>query len=431
MRYKVIAALLMMSVIGSSATGEDWPRFRGADGSGVSSEQNLLQSWPAGGPTLLWKSRGAGRGYGSVAVAGDQIFTLGDRSTGTPEAAEYLVAFNRVNGTPLWWLKVGKPWHEGEPSWQGARSTPTVAGATTCVLSAYGDLVCCDTPTGKVRWRRNVRSDFEGRKADSWGYSESVLIDDTQVVCTPGGPMATIVALDRETGKLRWKCSQKSDRGAGHASIVVANVGGTKVYLQTTGSGAMAVRAHDGKLLWTAAFAATTAVAPNPIVRDDLVFFSAGYGRGGALIRQVAEGDEIRAKAVYGWKRELANKHGGVILMDECLFGDCEDRGIPFCADFKSGKILWRSRGSGKGSVAIAGADGCLYLRYSDGTMALAKADATGYRECGSFQIPGSGEWPSWSHPSIADGKLYLREQDSLLCYDLREPDSLVDIGGN
>ncbi|MDZ4779113.1 MAG: PQQ-binding-like beta-propeller repeat protein [Planctomycetia bacterium] len=393
----------------------------------MSREQGLLQSWPKGGPTLLWQTRGAGRGYGSVAIAGDQLFALGDSPAETNDDAEYLVAFTRESGTPIWKQKVSRAWNEGEPSWQGARSTPTVDGNLVCVLGAHGDLVCCDAVTGQERWRRQLGKDFSGLKADSWGYSESVLIDEDRVVCTPGGPTATMVALNKNTGEVIWKCSRQADRGAGHASIVMARIGDTRVYLQTTGSGAMAVRAQDGKLLWTNTFDATIAVAPNPIVHGDLVFFSAGYGRGGALIQQVQQNDEIRATAVYGWRRELANKHGGVILMENCLFGDSDDRGLPFCADLKTGKLLWRSRGSGQGSVAMAGADGCLYLRFSDGTMTLAKAASSGYRETGSFRIPGSGELPSWSHPAIADARLFLREQDSILCYDLQRPDALAD----
>ena len=360
------------------------------------------------------------------AIAEGKIFTLGDAPSTAEDKDEYLLCFSD-GGKPLWKTKTGKAWSSGQENWQSSRSTPTVDGGMVYVVTPHGDVVCCSTTDGNELWRKNLKSDFGGNKADGWGYSESVLIDEDRVVCTPGGPTATMVALNKNTGEVIWKCSRQADRGAGHASIVMARIGDTRVYLQTTGSGAMAVRAQDGKLLWTNTFDATIAVAPNPIVHGDLVFFSAGYGRGGALIQQVQQNDEIRATAVYGWRRELANKHGGVILMENCLFGDSDDRGLPFCADLKTGKLLWRSRGSGQGSVAMAGADGCLYLRFSDGTMTLAKAASSGYRETGSFRIPGSGELPSWSHPAIADARLFLREQDSILCYDLQRPDALAD----
>jgi outer membrane protein assembly factor BamB len=426
MLKQLLACLILTSLGAQAVRANDWPRFRGVDGSGVSQEKGLLHSWPQGGPTLLWQSKGAGRGYGSVAVLGDRLFTLGDKTPDRSQSVEFMACFDREGGKPVWTVPVGRTWVEGEPSWRGARSTPTVDGELACVLGAHGDLLCCDVATGKPRWRRHLVKEFGGLKADVWGFSESVLFDGDRVVCTPGGTSATMVALDKQTGKLVWKCVRKGDRGAGHASIVIAHVGDTKCYLQTSGSGAIAVRADDGRILWSNSFDETTAVAPNPIVSGDLAFFAAGYGRGGALIKQVESSGGITATAVYGWKRELANKHGGVLLMNDCLFGDSEDRGIPFCAELRTGKVLWRKRGSGSGSVAIIGADECLYLRFSDGMLVLAKATSAGYTETGKFRIPGSGEWPSWSHPSIANGRMYLREQDAILCYDLRRPESIA-----
>jgi outer membrane protein assembly factor BamB len=224
------------------------------------------------------------------------------------------------------------------------------------------------------------------------------------------------------TGSTQWTCSSPDDRGAGHASIVIANVANTKIYVQTTGSGAMGVRAKDGKLLWTYGIDQTTAVIPTPIVRDDLVFFTAGYGRGGALLRQVPSGPgEVTVDEIYPPLPPLQNKHGGVVLVGDYVYGDSGDAGQPFCADLMTGEVQWKSRGSGRKSASVAAADGHLYFRYSDGTMTLAKASPEGLEEVGSFKVPGSGERPSWSHPVIADGKLYLREGDKMLCYELKK----------
>jgi outer membrane protein assembly factor BamB len=181
------------------------------------------------------------------------------------------------------------------------------------------------------------------------------------------------------------------------------------------------VRAKDGKLLWSYDIDKTTAVIPTPIVRDDLVFFTAGYNRGGALLRQVpAQSGDVTVEEVYPLNRELANKHGGVVLVGDFIYGDSEDRGIPFCADLMTGDVKWKTRGSGRGSASTVAADGHLYIRYADGTMTLAKATPEGLDEAGTFKTPGSGERPSWSHPVIVDGKLYLREGDVILCYSLR-----------
>jgi len=228
-----------------------------------------------------------------------------------------------------------------------------------------------------------------------------------------------MVALNKLTGKQVWSTQRKGDRGAGHSSIVISEVGGVRVYVQLTGSGAMGVRATDGKLMWTFDIDKTTAVIPTPIIRDDLVFISVGYKRGGALLRQVAQGDEVSVETVYELNTKLSNKHGGVVLVGDHVYGDSDDKGTPFCADLMTGEIKWKSRGSGKKSASIAAADGHLYIRYSDGTMTLVEANPNEFKEKGSFSVPGSGDRPSWAHPVILDGKLYLREGDKVLCYDI------------
>jgi outer membrane protein assembly factor BamB len=405
-----------------AATPEgDWPTFRGPGRTAVAPDTGLLTRWPAEGPELVWQTTGAGRGYSSLAIAGGRIYTLGDKPSTADDDDEYLLAFDQADGRQLWRARIGPAWTTGKPTWHSSRSTPTVDGDRVYLLTAHGTLVCCDT-SGRELWRKDLKQDFEGEKADGWGYSESVLVDGVTVVCTPGGEKHTMAALDKRTGDTLWTASRAGDRGAGHASVVVANVGGTRVYVQTTGSGAMGVRANDGKLLWTYDIDKTTAVIPTPIVRDDLVFFSAGYRRGGALVRQVAGGaGDVTIEEVYPLKTELANKHGGIILLGDHLYGDTDDRGIPFCAELMTGTVKWNERGSGRNSASIAAADGHLYLRYADGTMTLAKASPDGFEETGSFKIPSSGDRPSWSHPVLVGGRLYLREGDAILCYNLRK----------
>ncbi len=418
----VLAAGLILSASAFAVEAEkNWPSFRGPQRTGVSTETGLLQSWPKDGPPLAWKADGAGRGYASLAVVGDRIYTLGDAPSGADDEDEYLLAFNRKDGSRLWKLKTGDAWKEGKPDWQSSRSTPTVDGDSVYALTARGELVAAEAATGKERWRKNLKSDFDGKKGDGWGYSESVLVDGDQLVCTPGGDKATMIALNKNNGELIWKVSRPDDRGAGHASIVIAEIGGTRVYVQTTASGPMGVRANDGKLLWTYDIDKTTAVIPTPIVRGDLVFFAAGYKRGGALLRQMPAADgEVKIEEVYGLKKELANKHGGIVLVGDYLFGDSDDAGIPFCADLLTGDIKWKSRASGSGSAAFAAADGCLYIHFANGMVSLVKATPDGFEEVGSFKAPDSGDRPSWSHPVIVGGMLYLREQDHLLCYDVR-----------
>ena len=416
-----LSACVLATPIAWAASPENaWPTFRGAQRTATSPDTGLLTAWPEGGPKLLWESAGAGRGYSSLAIVDGRIYTLGDAPSTAEDEDEYLLCFSQADGQPLWKTKTGPAWNSGQSNWQSSRSTPTVDGNRVYVLTPHGELICCDT-SGQEQWRKQLKEDFQGNKADGWGYSESVSIDGDKLVCTPGGEKNTMVALDKQSGEMLWSSQRPGDRGAGHASIVVAEVGGTRVYVQSTGSGAMGVRASDGKLLWTFDIDQTTAVIPTPIVRGDLVFYTAGYGRGGALLKQVpAGGGEVKAEEVYPLAKELANKHGGVVLVGDYLYGDSEDQGTPYCAELLTGKILWKSRGSGRGSASVVAADEHVYFRYADGTMTLVKASPDAFEEVGSFTVPGSGERPSWSHPVILGGKLYLREGDKLLCYELR-----------
>lgn len=417
----LVAPLVAAASAAADPAAESWPTFRGANRSAVAPDEDLLESWPEGGPKLVWQTAGAGRGYSSLALAGGRLYTLGDNVSTAEDQDEYLLCFDQADGKPLWKLKTGPPWNEGQPSWQGSRSTPTVDGDRVYVLSPHG-LLLCSTTEGNEVWRKDLPKDFGGTKGDGWGYGESVLVDGEKLLCTPGGPTNTLVALDKLTGETIWTTARAGDRGAGHASIVIANVGGTRVYVQSTGSGPIGVRAEDGKLLWTFDIEPTTAVIPTPIVRDDLVFFVAGYGRGGALLKQIPSGNgEVALDVVYPLKSELGNKHGGVVLVGDYLYGDTEDRGIPFCAELLTGEVKWKSRGAGRESASFAAADGHLYIHYADGTMTLAEASPEELKETGQFSVPGSGEIPSWSHPVIAAGKLYLREGDVIVCYDVRE----------
>ncbi len=415
-------ALSLPAAILPTGRAADWPTFRGSQRTAVAPDSDLLESWPPDGPRLVFETAGAGRGYASLAVVGKQFYTLGDGLSTAEDKDEYLTCFDRETGKQLWKTKTGAAWNDGQESWQSSRSTPTVDGATVYVLSPFGQLVACATKDGKELFRVDLKAQFGGTKGDGWGYSESVLIDGNKLICTPGGEQATMVALDKKTGNLLWACPIKGDRGAGHSSIVIAEFKGRRIYVQTTAGGVFAVDAKTGKFQWAYPIEQTTAVIPTPIVRDDLVFFAAGYKRGGALLRQVPGGPAgtLKVEEVYGLKKELANKHGGIVLVGDHLYGDSDDQGIPFCAELLTGAIVWKTRGSGKGSASVVAADGHIYVRFADGTLALVKADPAAYSEVSSFKIPHSSDRPSWSHAVILDGLLYLREQDRIFCYDVR-----------
>ena len=416
----LFAILFSCNITAQLQAQSNWPTFRGADRSGTAPDTGLLTSWPEDGPKLLWKTSGAGQGYAGVAIAGGKLYTLGDDVSGNKN--EFLTCFNQADGKFQWKFKTGKPWTGGKPSWQHSRSTPTVDGDRVYVLTPFGVLHCVGID-GTEKWKVDLKADFGGKKAEQWGYSESVLIDGENLICTPGGPKNTMLALNKMTGEKVWSTSRKKDRGAGHASIVISNIGGTKVYVTTTGSGVMGVRASDGELMWTSDVPKTTAVIPTPIVRGDMVFASFGYGTGGTLLRQSANGSEVSVTEVYPLKGALTNKHGGVVLVGDQIYGDTDARGKLFCADLLTGEVRWnneRSPSGGKKSAAITAADGHLYTLYENGVMTLVKADPSSFQEVSSFKVKGDTELPTWAHPVIVDGKMYLRIGENIMCYALR-----------
>ena len=403
-------------------SGTEWPQWQGPKRDNVSADKNLLKEWPKDGPELLWTATGAGRGYSTVAISGGKFYTMGDGLSTADDKDEYLSCFNEADGKQVWKAKLGPAWNSGNESWQSSRSTPTLDGELLYIITPHGNLVCLETAEGKERWRKDLRKDFGGDKADGWGYSESPLVDGDKLVCTPGKAKNTMVALNKKNGETIWSTSSKDDRGAGHSSIVIAEINKTRVYVQVTGSGPMGVRADDGKLLWNYPIDKTTAVIPTPLIKGDLVFFSAGYGRGGALLKQVPTDDGIKVEEVYGLQKDIANKHGGITRVGDRVFGDKEDSGNPWCADLMTGKVLWKkTKSEGGGSASMTYADGHLYVHYANGVMVLLEDNADAYKEVGSFKLPHSGGRPDWSHPVVAGGKLFVREGDFIMCYDVRQ----------
>jgi outer membrane protein assembly factor BamB len=403
----VVPASLLTLTLALTLSANDWPQFRGPARDGVSKEKGLLQTWPEKGPPLEWSATGLGGGVSTVSVSGDRIYTLGNKKD-----VSHLVALNRADGKVVWSAEIGR-------AGGSLGCTPTVAGDRIYALGQFGDLVCIDKD-GKKLWQRNLEKEFGGRKG-GWNYCESPLVDGDRVIVTPGGKEATMVALDKTTGTEIWRCPIKTKHSeAGYSSVVVATVGGVRHYVQLFNGGLVGV-STDGQVLWTfEKLGGNTANVPTPIVMGDTIFSSIGYGRGAALVQLTVADGRITAREVY-YAPPLTNKHGGVIRVGDYVYGDTDDSGHPYCAEVKTGKVVWKrnEEGTGRGSASVTYADGRLYFHYDNGTMALVDPSPGGYREHGSFQAP-RRNGASWAHPVVCDGRLYVREGDLLYCYDVR-----------
>jgi len=419
------SVMLPTGIAFAQAAADEWPQWRGTNRDGVAPDTGLLDAWAEGGPPLLFSIAGAGGGFSSIAVTGERILTMGDHGDD-----QFVLAFDRATGEPLWRTAIGPAWIDGRG---GPRGTPTVIDGIAYALGTEGDLVALDTATGDARWHVNLQSDLGGtlpRSEDdyTWKYAESPLVDGDRLIVTPGGPESLIVALDRHSGELVWSTTipqfgESGVPGAGYSSAVISEAGGIRQYVQLVGYGVVGVEAATGRLLWTyGRMANGVANIPTPIVHDDYVLSATGYGAGAALLRLVPDGDGIRADEVwFNDAGTMQNHHGGMVLLDGTVYlGQGHNRGFPQAVDFRSGDVLWGpERNDGTGSGAVMYADGHLYYRYQNGVMVLAEATRDGYIEKGSFTIPNPAQF-SWAHLVIAEGLLYVREQDAIHVYDVR-----------
>jgi outer membrane protein assembly factor BamB len=403
------------------AGDNDWPQWQGPDRTAVSKEKGLLQEWPKDGPPLAWKTRGLGGGDSAPSVAGGGIFGMSSRG-----ADEVAWALSEKDGKEVWAIRLGPAVQQRMPqSKEGPGCTPTFDGERLYTLGMGGEVTCLQAKDGNILWQVSLTKEFGG-KVPMWSYRESPLVDGDKVVCTPGGDGATLVALDKLTGKTAWKRVVPGSRGPAYASAIAIDFDGQREYVQLTQGTLVGVAAADGKVLWKYDKPASGMGinCSTPIYRDGRVFASSAYGAGGGLIKLVRDGASgVKAEEVY-FTKKMQNHHGGMIVVDGCLYGanGGNEGGSLVCLDFQTGKVLWDTRDDDrrikKGSLAQA--DGRLYYRTEDGPVLLVEPNREKYVERGRFEQPDRTRLPAWAHPVIANGKLYIRDQDTLLCYDVK-----------
>ncbi len=413
---RTLGALTIAWMTGSADAG-DWPQWRGPARDGVSAETGLLKEWPAGGPPLVWQINHAGSGYSTPAVVGDRIFLLGNDGLDD----EFVRSLAARDGKQIWSTRLGKVGNPNQqPKFPAARSTPTVEGEVLYALGSDGDLACLESATGKVRWQKSLRADFGG-KPGIWAYSESPLVDGDRLIVTPGGADATMLALDKRTGGVVWKLAVPGGEDAAYSSVVTAEVGGVRQYVQMLHKGLVGVDAKSGRLLWRhdKTTSRYNANIPTPVVHGAQVY-SAGAGTGGGLVQLKSTSSGVDAEPVY-FSAKLPTAIGGAVRVGELLFGTT-GQGM-LCAEFGTGTLRWEERALGAASICLA--DGRLYLNAENGEVGLVEPSGDAYREKGRFTPPGrpARSQPmekGWAYPVVADGRLYLRDHDQLWCYDVR-----------
>jgi outer membrane protein assembly factor BamB len=429
----------------AGAAAADWPQWQGPDRNGMSKETGLLQEWPKAGPPLAWKIKTLGGGDSAPAIAAGKIYGMSNRGDD-----EIVWALSEKDGSEVWVTPLGAALQPRMPqSKEGPSCTPTVEKDRLYVIGMGGEIACLQTADGKIVWHRSFTKDFGGR-SPTWSYRESPLIDGDHLICTPGGEDALMVALDKKTGETVWKCKPASDSssagggggggsgggrggrggrgglGAAYASAIAIDYDGVHQYVQLASKALVGVDAKDGKLLWKYAPPANGSGIniSTPIFADGQIFASSAYGAGGGAIKLKKKDDGgFEPQEIYFTKR-MQNHHGGMIVYEGCLYGASggNEGGALTCLDFATGNVLWDERSerrAAKGSIAFA--DGRLYYRVEDGTLLLLEPNRDKYVEHGRFDQPSRTSKPAWSHPIIANGKLYIRDQETLFCYDIQK----------
>ena len=361
---------------------------------------------------------------------GERLYTIGGRGD-----TEYLFALD-VSAVKdqapkeVWSAQIGPLFQwEGNRWSAGPSSTPTVDGELIFALGGRGDLVCVEAASGKEQWRKNLPTELGaevnpiggGPKKLGWGFTWSPLVDGEQLICLPGGPQGTVAALDKRTGRVLWRSTEITDQAA-YSSPMIAEIGGVRQCLALTNQGFFGVAVQDGRLLWSHLRRYSTEVVNTPIVQGPLLYVTVGAGQGCDLVRVERSGEAFTADNVYS-NKNMTNHHGNTVLVNDHVFGFSEGKGW-ICQDFRSGEIVWAERGKFRaGSLTYA--DERLYCYgEDDGTAVLVEASPAGWKECGRFKIPQQTKLrrPNgkiWTPPVVAGGRLFLRDQELLFCFDV------------
>lgn len=411
--------IIMLSVFCIDSFAADWPQWRGDGRRGVSDETGLLKKWPDGGPKLLWFAEGIGEGNSSMSIADGTIYVTGNKGKGKNEV-EYLSAFD-LKGKLKWQEPYGKPWVR---SYSPARTTATIENGNAYVINGTGAMSCFDIKDGNEKWTVDVSEKYDGQYGP-WGIAESPLVVDDKVICTPGGKKATMVALDKMTGKVIWASKSIDDKPA-YCSPIVVERGGKKIIITIIAKHILGVNAADGEILWTYDCAnyqpkqkgINTAT---PLYYDGGIYVTSGYDMGSIKLKLAADGMSVEKEWV---NMDLDTHVGGVVLVDGYIYGASwhnNGMGNWICVDWETGKTMYDTEWHNKGQVIAA--DGMLYCydenKKEGGNMGLVKSGSKAFDVVSEFKID-KGEGIHWAHPAISDGVLYVRHGEVLMAYDIK-----------
>lgn len=415
--FLVFVLLSFSCVFGQSPTREYWPGWKGLTRDNVSPSTGLIDRWPQSGPKLLWKADGLGNGYSNLAFFGNLIYTLGDR-----DGHSNVIALNRADGKVVWATPMGAP--AGGSGFPGTRGTPSTDGRLVFGINQFADLLCVTADTGKKVWSKNLLTDFNGsinksqQGSHEWGYAESPLVYRNLLICTPGGDQGAVVALEKKTGKLVWRSTNLKD-DCTYASTAVRTIEGVKQIVVLTHKAVSGLDPDSGALLWSAPYGTFGITCTDPVVVGNYVYVTNAYGQGGFGFKVVKDAaGHFSAQQIYS-DRQLENKHHGLIVNGKFVYSSTERRQL-VCFNIETGEIAWTKDRMNGGKTALHAADGNLIARGENGTITLVELNSERYVEKGAFEQPDRTDCNAWTYPVVFEGKLYIRDQNQLFCYELK-----------
>lgn len=404
MKYPLILAIILSLAPLSGSLGQSTAiNWRGPAGSGIYPDKGLLKSWPASGPEIAWSYEKLGVGFSSPAISNGRLYV-----SGMEDETGYIYALSE-SGKLLWKAAYGPEFSESYP---GARSTVTIAGNLLYMLSGRGRLVCMNADDGKIKWSKNLFSDFDGRNTQ-WGITESVVVDGDKVFCTPGGKKHNVVALNRHTGALIWSSPGKGDISA-YCTPLLVKLPKRKLLVTMTANNILGLDADSGKLLWSHPQTNQYSVHANtPVYQDGAIFCFSGYGKGGVKLQFNEDGSAVTQK---WFNKTLNSRIGGAVAVGGYIYGSGDTNREWQCIDWASGEQKYAAKEVGNGVVIYA--DGMLYLYSERGELALVKPGSSGFQVVSKTKVTG-GSGQHWAHPVIYNKRLFVRHGDMLIAYKI------------
>lgn len=412
MKTQLITILLLFAF----AANAQLVQWRGPNRDGHFPETGLMKEWPENGPERILQVEGIGKGYSSAILAGDMIYT-----TGMIDTLDYLSAID-MEGNIKWQVPFGRSWNKSFPD---TRSTPVVDDNRICVQSGTGEVSCINRENGETIWKVDVDENFGG-EYHVWGNSETPLIVDDKVICSPGGQQTSVVALNKMTGETVWK-SQSLGGPRAYASSTVYEFNGHRFILAVTASHLIALQPGTGEIAWSYKYFDPEKWtsqdngliwANTPVFKDNEIFITKGYDYPAVMLVMDSAGTSVSEK--YS-SRTLDNHHHGVILHDGHIYGSNwynNKQGRWICMVWDTGEIKYVEDWDTKGALVMA--DGMLYAYNERGNVGLIEPDPDEFNVVSEFRIT-DGAGPHWAHPFISDGKLLIRHGEVLMVFDIKE----------